>query len=424
MVVVDEAAFVSDDLVLISVPSASFKNIIKHFPIEKGEYMNAVGEVDGTRVVVRTMQTELKVEDRNGDLIYTNPITYNWPNHSSGKCGLAVVAKRDSGSCIVGIHSAGAHGHLDSYGIVVTRPDLERVIKSDGFRLLSAVSESRMINKGLYGEGPHPKSLVNYEYVGDSLYFGQIAPALVKNKSRMKRTPFCEDNELEMVFYETIGFVRETVYLPPLMQPKGKGSKYVSPWNNFIRDFGCKKPALDMKIIEKCIDKYVNHVVEGIKEKGFKQILQPYDAQTVLNGVSHDALVRRMDTSKAAGFGTPGPKKDYVVRHLIDSEVRDDFKDPILEEVLEIMDCYERGERAGIVFTGTLKDEPRPREKVMKGKTRVFAASTFASLTLSKMFLGPLYTLMIEYGFLFGTSIGIDMHRDADVLYRRRGGGR
>lgn len=427
-ILLSEAIKVADDIVVVQLKGQNFTDITKHFPDMLGKFDNAKGFINGDPIVACTLDAPMLVNDRIVDgrqqtLVFSDPIVYDWEQHAPGKCGKAVIAKRDSGSCIVGIHSAGDAEDHKSYAVQVDRNRLLQAcgrFSMEGFNIYSAVSESRLANRGLYGVEPHPKSPVRYEYMGDTRYFGRIEQALVNGKSRLKKTVFNVDGRLDEMFYENCAFIQAEDHVKPLMGPRGSGLKFASPYNTFMRGFDKKKPVLDSVILTRCVDEYSKHIIDGVFSAGFSETLQPLMVETVLNGSQIDKLVRRMDVSKSAGFATPGPKIDYVNRlDLSDGKVKDEFVDDVLSQILSIVDCYTDGKRSGIVYKGSLKDEAVKASKVVLGKTRMFFAGPLAELTLAKMFLGPVYALMIEYGFIFGTSIGVDMHRDADVLYKR-----
>jgi hypothetical protein len=80
------------------------------------------------------------------------------------------------------------------------------------------------------------------------------------------------------------------------------------------------------------------------------------------------------------------------------------------------LDHYSNGLSYPHVFKGTLKDEARSLKKIKEGKTRLFFASSLAHLIVQRMFLAPVFTLMLEFPGAFDTAIGVDMHRDGNRI--------
>jgi hypothetical protein len=110
-----------------------------------------------------------------------------------------------------------------------------------------------------------------------------------------------------------------------------------------------------------------------------------------INGMSEDKILRKVDMSKAAGFGYKGKKRSFF-------EELDDMKMPneeVEKEVKNILDHYSNGLSYPHVFKGTLKDEARSLKKIKEGKTRLFFASSLAHLIVQRMFLAPVFTLML-----------------------------
>lgn len=399
---------ICSDIAMIELNSISFKDITSHFPDEIVDFKNANSIIDGNKTLVRSSyDTMLKVSDPElGTLEFDRVVTYDWKDHKIGKCGLPIVGERTKGSCILGLHSAGTQGEGTSYGITVTTGDIARGIsclKKNG--LAPIFSEAAI----LYGVTPHPKSPIRYEDLGPVEYFGCISQPNMNQKSKLQRTIFSKD--LPELFYNNIGFIRSKIHRKPLMKPMGTGDKFQSPWNAGLRKICRQKGYLSKGRIIKCIN-IATAQINGNLDKMDIPSINPLTVEAAVNGLLHDPFIRRMDMNKAAGFGTPGKKSEYAVRYEHENYVRDDITDEIVSEVLNIIKTLKSGHNYNVVYNGNCKDEP-----VVK-KTRIFFASPLAFLIVTRMFLGPLYSLFLEKGEAFYTGIGLDMHRDAHTLLK------
>lgn len=408
---------VSTDLVLVNLNGVSFRNILKHFPTEDVNFRNARGRIGHDNVVVHKISGPLSVMDSClGPLTYESVVEYSWNNHRRGACGLPVVAKRDSGSCIVGIHSAGVVSNNLSYGIVVIQSQIQRAVDVLDKKFIAPIFSESLVAQGDY---PHFKSPTRYEDLGTIEYFGQVTTPCINNKSKLKKSCFAP--LLEKFFVEVFSHVRETVYAPPLMQPKGSGVDFRSPYNIGIRKMALTKKPLSPSRVEAAVHIVVNQLLSNLEKKGVPK-LQPLTVDDALNGNADDAFIRRIDMMKAAGYGTPGKKNAYATRVIReDGSTYDEPNDLLKMQVCNVIKAYMSGDSCGPVYTVQLKDEPRDVIKVEMGKTRLFFATPFAYLIVQRMFLSPFYTLMVQFSKEFYTAIGVDMHREAHLLFAELG---
>jgi hypothetical protein len=88
-----------------------------------------------------------------------------------------------------------------------------------------------------------------------------------------------------------------------------------------------------------------------------------------------------------------------------------------MNKLLEIFSTYESGRSCHFVYEAKLKDEPRSFAKIAEANTRIFYMTPLEALIVMRMFLLPFFSLMVQFGDIFGSAVGIDMHRGADSLY-------
>lgn len=408
----EDVVRIKDDLILVPLSSVHFRNILDKFPVDDLPFDNAEGIINGTEIMCHRDEFTLDVDDHaTGTVLkFVNPTYYNWDEHKDGMCGTAVIVD-NGGSYIGGIHSAGSDVNSYSYAIHITllqlRVALSELHKKKLMPIFSACSESHIV----HGVEPHRKSVVYYECLGPLDYFGNIRVPR-HSKSKLRHTIL--HPTIESKFQEVFGYTQSERYLPPLMGFEGSGESYTNPWNHTLRKMAVVKAPLDQRRLIKSVNQIVSKITSNLREVGVGN-LQPFTMKIAINGAKEDAYLRRLSSDKAAGFGLSGKKGDHMSRIELFGDILDVPSEYLIEEVLEILDCYRRGECYGPVYCAALKDEVRLESK--RKKTRVFYGTPFAYLIVQRMFLMPLYSLMIEHCFAFFTAIGIDMHRDAHIIY-------
>jgi hypothetical protein len=342
----------------VALIGVQFKDILKHFPAEIRAFKNANGIIGRAKVVVNGDMNQMAVNDSAmGNLTFTDVITYSWSDHTKGDCGLPVVAERDQGSCIVGIHSAGQTEDTASaplsqaYAIAVSRAQISSAVQRVP-RVGSVYSErlnvvgglSNTTESGSVATMPHFKSPSRYEDLGSIINYGKIRDVSIRQKSKLMKTVWHDD--LSEVFFDTFGHIRSSVFIPPLMQPVGSGENFLSPYNIVLRKMAKTKVALDMDVVRKVVQLISEQILHNLEDKDIPA-MRPLTAKAALNGVLNDPFIRRMNMTRAAGFGTPGKKADYVTRTIVDGETIDTPTAELEQEIVNVIETYLRGESYG-----------------------------------------------------------------------------
>lgn len=395
------------DIGMLQLSGISFVDIVHHFPVDKVKF-KAKGLIWGDAVAVRSSKPITVSDTYIGDLHMRDVVSYKWADHAPGMCGTPVLAKRDSGSCIVGLHSAAAVNSSVSYATVVLRDEIRKAMVRFN-KIAPVLTEALAIS----GSEPHPKSPIRYEELGIIEYYGCVRTPMMNQKSRLVKTKIAP--ALDEFFFHQFSHARESVYVKPLMKPTGSGAAFKSPYNLGLRKMAKNRKGLDPDICARTVQVIFDKLVSNLDEE--KISLQPLKMEYAVNGSPADEFLRRIDMNKAAGYGTPGKKSKYATRHEENSVIYDELDAIVTDEVVRIIGEYEEGRMYGPVFIATLKDEPRTTAKVAKGATRLFYSTPFAFLVLQRMWLSPLYTLMVEHSRKFYTAVGINMHSDADKLF-------
>lgn len=416
---------VGSDLTLIWVSGISFRDLTPHLVRSKGDLqeMKSVPCVfNGAQVMAVPGGSQELKGLRQGDIVLPNTWKYFYAEHCKGMCGTLLVGQVGRKSFVLAFHAAAYADSSECYGVQFDYDIIKEHIEK-GVQMLPLMNENKFVdnvlaqlNKGELTEEsglelPSSKSPTRYLKLQNMTYLGKLpGDVFARGRSNLVENVFSKpEYRLWDKFHEVYNHIPTDVFGKPVMKARNIGGTWVDPYGHFLNKVSLEKAALDKTILRKCIDVYKKRILSALRETLNLEEIRPLNIWTALNGAAHDCFIRRMDMRKAAGFGFNGKKMSHV-------NILEDFKyepnDELKKEIVRILNCYDADQNSGFVYNAQLKDEPRLLEKVRLGKTRVFFASSFASLIVSRMFLAPFYSLMIEFWEPFCTAIGIDMHRE------------
>jgi len=390
----DDLKILENDTTFVKMVGLQFADITKN--IYHGPVNQADGWIAGNYI---TVKPDRHVVNFAGLPKVLDCVNYKWHEHTLGMCGIPVFADVGKTWAIVALHNGGKPHSMDCSASLIPS-------------FMPYIGESCLVDYNSRGEiiqtlPPAKKSLVHYENIECMEYLGRDGGRIeIKNKSRLQLTGLPAQDILMEAFQEEI----EDDSAKPAMMPCGSGKNYKSPWNTAFRKMSRKRKTLDSKILEEIVRLYIEHVVE----RTGPHICSPYDLETAINGSEFDDFIRRINVKTAAGYGLKGKKKDYLP--LVD-EIMRELTPELRAEVARMCAIYEKGEVCNVIFSSSLKDEPRPISKVIELDTRLFYPSPLIFLILCRMFLGPIFTQLQRDGDTFGTALGIDMHRQAQELF-------
>jgi hypothetical protein len=414
----DVAYFESADLVLIRT-SARF-NDIRSLICEESPtlpYLGAQGWLCYRDVPVRfrvNSSPDINVKDGDETVLVSRVLAYSLLDHKQGFCGNALVLAQGNGAVVVGIHAAGddnsPNALAQGFDMQLLSPAIEQLSSDFTFASEGAFHLPEQV-KSL--SPPHGSSPFCFETTPGVLFFGKMdgVPSSRPTHSHVTESPLIKEAEslTGVCPYDENG---ATIYGPPTMKavisPEGE---YCSPTNHFIRAVGVEKKALDPKIMDVTVDVISRRIIKGLQERGVVK-MRPLPLDHAVNGDPEDDYLRSMGMSKSGGYGFPGPKRKHSVPASFDWKKQDAWKPnaSVMAQVTEALEAYRKGECANFILGAQLKDEPRSREKIRKGKTRMFCMSPYHAVIINRIFLACIFTAMVEHGDLFCTSIGINMH--------------
>lgn len=407
-----------NDVSVVRLSGVSFKNIEKHVFDDKVYPECANGMIGDTPVKALLVQDIKVVDKRMGHITLQNVYQYSWKDHTYGMCGLPLCVDKGNGAVFIGIHVAGDvtndNGYAASLNMCYLRDALLKLKEQD--KMMPIYSESSSFD--MVTESPAEKSAFRYESLLGVEYHGKIPGSIFANNTSKLQESVFSRNSLEEKLYEVLGSYPTKRFGRPMMKATMRNGEYISPVNLALKKMSCTKATLDPSTLNRVIDIITDHIIVGLEAKGVRELC-PLNMETAINGDKKDYYSRRIQHDTAAGFGYGGIKSTHIpiVEETLTNLIREPT-DMLKARLREQMDRYANGERNCFVYNASLKDEPREISKCLSGNTRVFYASPVDNLVLSKMFLQPFYTRMCEFGDVFCTAIGVDMHRGADELFR------
>lgn len=408
-----------NDMTVVRLSSLNFKDVMNHLPKDKIWPSFADAYIGTDKVSAVFHDAPLTAKDKYvGTTVVTSSFKYSWDKHAAGMCGVPLFVQKDSGYVFAGLHYAGHDVNNTGYAALLDKKSISDAIddieRSSNLMPIHTQSD----NVKFSCEMPGIKSPFVHESFHGINYFGKlVGPVLMQKDSKLKKSFLVKENNLLHLFSNQLGYVPDVQYAPPVMKPVIRNGEYLSPWNYALRKLGKQKGALDKDILERVISELESHICEPLEKKGIKW--HPMTMEDAINGAVQDKFLRRINASTSGGFGWKGKKSLYVpIVHTNGSAI---VREPVADlkrELLDMMSRYHKGEACNAVYSASLKDEPRELKKVLLGKTRVFWMSPLGVLILSRMFLSPFYTCEVENSELFSTCVGIDMHKDADALFK------
>lgn len=291
----------------------------------------------------------------------------------AGDCGSPLLHSSHFGDFIAGIHVAGqpATGNVVFSQLSQEMFPAREIAMSGAGSMLDIINGSRSsgpltqpYRKGLHHWIEHGSC----EIVGS--YTGRHTPV-----SKVSYTQICKDIK------ETFNFPCE--FGKPVMKPyQNTDGEWINPFTIACSQQADISPLFRESILRECVENYITH----LGEVEFFPII--VDEQAAINGISGVDFINRLPMSTSGGFYFPGCKKRYFTQDEDDENIYIPNEE-VTDRINHIEAAYKLGERANIIFQGTLKDEPTKFSKIRSGKTRVFTACDVAfSIVVRKQYLG------------------------------------
>lgn len=377
------------DLVLVSLPPVvpSRPNILSKFinasdvdKIKEGKMVfSGFTDVNNLTIVHEKFPSAFSISTKQLDYLLHSPgtcpkstgdctCTITISNHIDydletykGMCGsLLSVDNNLVHTKLVGIHVAGGAGSL-AIGAITTRQllqdNLERHIASH------KLPSTYLID----GRMPHANSLVDTSKMvsmvdeGDCISVGKVDKHnCPTNSTKTQLKPSLIHDE-----------VQEHTTIPALLTKTVVAGVAVDPMIKGIKKVLGPQTWIDPDLLEAAANDVFQNLGPPPTGKG---IIHSHEESII--GVQDDKMKRPVNRITSPGFPyilDPNKQKGKTYWLGKDEEYKVDDPD-LLKDVEELISLARKGIRGSAISIATLKDEKRPIEKVLQGKTRVFEA--------------------------------------------------
>lgn len=159
----------------------------------------------------------------------------------------------------------------------------------------------------------------------------------------------------------------EIDYGPPVMKVVRRGEDYVDPWVlNINKQFGPNTKFPD-SIVQVAAASFA---ADLLKDTDWLSGVAPVSEEVAINGEVGNPFVNGLPMGTSGGFVQSGPKRFLFERENDSSPYVP--KQLLRERIDSLKACYVSGERACVLMSAHLKDEPVSSAKIEACKTRVF----------------------------------------------------
>jgi hypothetical protein len=411
---------IGGDVALVMLSQVQFQDYSGFVCKESIYPLSAPAYIGTYKTVAHYVDERMTLTDGDETVDVDSYMTYNKPGHGKGSCGAPLLIQRTSGYEVVGIHMSGMKYGDECLAALFNYKSLknaEDYFRKSPYMNIHSQTECSIAN---FADTISPKSTFNHEVYDNLIYYGKIdAPIVMQKGSKLKASFLTVDDFIQNVFLEHLEFTPTTLYGPPPMKAFKRDGEYFSPWNYACNKLNKSREPLDRDIGRKIIDVLSTKFASGVRAASKTPISwSPMTVEEAVNGAECDGMFRRINASTSGGFGWTGGKRVHIP--IVKEENGRVVREPtskLKEKILALInECREK--RSGhFVYTAALKDEARDVKKNLIGKTRVFWMSSLRDLIVSRMMLSPLYSSMVENSRLYSTCVGIDMHKQAHLMY-------
>lgn len=310
-----------------------------------------------------------------------------------GDCGslFTVINAADQGPKIYGIHSAAGKSPTRAYAGAVTIDLIEEILNDPEFPLDAKVVQKDVgkldvqMNK-VIGTGQY-----TMEYM-------TAKPCPSFQKSSITRSEL----------YEAWG---PALYMPAKLRPFVRNGVEINPWHIAVSKYGLNYSYLRDDTFSLIRDNLADYLFSKSRIRRTKEILT---FQEAVLGCVGDPDFKSISRNTSPGYplnlikvkGCKG--KQAWLGNGQDYDLTNEMLATIQFEAREMIRLAETNERTEILFMDNLKDETRPIEKVLSGKTRMFSACPFTYLIVFRMYFGAFCSWFAKNRIDNSSAIGVN----------------
>lgn len=207
---------------------------------------------------------------------------------------------------------------------------------------------------------------------------------------------------------------------PSILHPfVNSDGEFIDPASIAREGYSHDEVYIDERIFSISSNQVANLVLTKDKPAPWKPRLFSYEeAIAGIDGVPYaDGICRStspgypycldVKNQKKSWFGSEGP-------YTFDSPNAIKLK----EHIMSILSDLKCGKRMNCIYVDYLKDQRRPKDKVQKGKNRIFGAASMDFLILCKMYFGDFIRSICDNRIINGSATGINVYDEWDTLVK------
>lgn len=317
-----------------------------------------------------------------------------------GDCGALLVAYEPAlARKIVASHSAGDAGELSGIGCAIHRELIDDLLKNLKCRYPESINN---------GTVPH---IVEAHMGGDGEVIAE-RPEMPENLIPIQKltNPVFSPSKTKIRPSPVQGMIREPTTKPAILRK----TKKVDPLAIAMRKVTTPSVLVDADCMDRCREDLTANTMTRVNPED-QRVLTFEESVT---GIVGNKFYPPINRTTSPGFGWrkgQGRGKTPWLGH--DEYTLDDPE--LLAAYNEKLALAKAGKRIGTIWTDTLKDETRPKEKVDAGKTRLFSCGEMASTILFRQYFGGYIAHVTRNNVYNECAVGINVYGpDWERVYR------
>ena len=244
-----------------------------------------------------------------------------------------------------------------------------------------------------------------------------LGPSIVKKGELNYILPSMQKTALaqSLVYDEQV-----SVMMPAKLRPFEVGGRIVDPFALAYKKIEKVDVAMKSEILEDIEDVITERLVEvkNTQAKPIEHFRQTLTVEEAVFGSDVSQFMDALPLDTSPGYPwlvatPPGKGKKAWIdrdRQIIDPELR--------EQIEKRLEKAKRGERDLTLWWDLLKDEKRPIEKVMLGKTRLFSCGPVDYTIVGRQYFLGFIAWCMENRISNGIGLGINVYTEWDLLVR------
>jgi len=346
-----------------------------------------------------------EVAKENPQYLLENVIAYE-SDFSSGDCGsmITVTGNDFENRIVLGMHVAGSP--KEGFSNVITQDNIRKLVDA------------------LY---PFAKLFDNEEentYVDpiDIVAQGLMLPEAKLKPNKIPGDVFKSELTKSVLFGRLPEPFNVVAHYPARLLPfKNQDGEMIDPGKKALKHYSKEPIYFQPGIIERAVSSYEALINENMfVHKEDRDVIPLEEALHAFRNV------RGISPSTSPGFPMALSSEDNIKKEYYKAiEAKDLVKTlSCFERIANLVrDCDEKlthNVRPLFIYKDCLKDEKRPKEKVLQGSTRLFSACPFILLVQYRRYFGAFMSAYIAANIKVGSAIGINPYsKDWDEMTRR-----